>query len=334
MSERNELALSVAELLNRFRVFSHFDEAQLIQMAAIGTIRNLEAGTLALHEGDPPTQLILVLKGAFRIQHTTQIGSLTLGHVLPGDLIGDMGYIDGKSHGADAVAETDVEVLTFDVEELTAKTNLDHGLSTAILWALWKSLSGKLRKSNDQLAGFFKGETAAPPLEVPASRLPHDDTFHVDMATKRDLFQEQRLSSLEINLLSTLSRERRYEPGEVIFHEGELGDEMFVVLGGTVLISKFIPGAGDEALTFLGRGDYFGEMALIDDQPRSAGARAHDDGTTVLSIPRSVVDGLLNIEQVSSLRLLRLLCSMVALRLRESNGKLLGWYLLSAGKSG
>jgi len=41
----------------------------------------------------------------------------------------------------------------------------------------------------------------------------------------------------------------------------------------------------------------------------------------------------LNIERVSSLRLLRLLCSMVALRLRESNGKLLGWYLLSAGKS-
>lgn len=325
--------MSVAELLNRFRVFSHFDESQLVKIAAIGTIRNLEAGTLALHEGDPPTQLILVLKGAFRIQHTTQFGPLTLGHVLPGDLIGDMGYIDGKSHGADAVAETDVEVLAFDVEELTAKTNLDHGLSTAILWALWKSLSGKLRKANDQLAGFFKGETGAPPLEIPSSQTVHDEAFHVDMATKRGLFQEQRLSSLEINLLSTLSRERRYEPGEVIFHEGELGDEMFVVLGGTVLISKFIAGAGDEALTFLGRGDYFGEMALIDDQPRSAGARAHDDGATVLAIPREVVDGLLNIEQVSSLRLLRLLCSLVALRLRESNGKLLGWYLLSAGRS-
>jgi hypothetical protein len=40
----------------------------------------------------------------------------------------------------------------------------------------------------------------------------------------------------------------------------------------------------------------------------------------------------LNIERISSLPLLRLLCSMVALRLRESNGKLLGWYLLTAGK--
>lgn len=325
--------MSVAELLIRFRVFSHLDANQRTQLDTIGTLKSLDSEVLALHEGDPPTQVILVLKGAFRIQHTTQIGPLTLGHVLPGDLIGDMGYIDGKSHGADAVSETEVEVLAFDAEDLTALTNADPSMSAALLWALWKSLSGKLRKANDQLAGFFKGEAKAPPLEIPATTALQNDDFQVDMAAKRNLFQEQRLSSLEINLLSTLSRERRYESEEVIFHEGEQGDEMFVILSGTVLISKFIPGAGDEALTFLGRGDYFGEMALIDDEPRSAGARAHDGGVTVLAIPRDVVSGLLNIERVSSLRLLRLLCSMVALRLRESNGKLLGWYLLSAGKN-
>jgi CRP-like cAMP-binding protein len=314
-------------------VFSHLNENQRSQLAAMGTLKSLEKEVLALHEGDPPAQLILVLKGAFRIQHTTQFGPLTLGHVLPGDLIGDMGYIDGKSHAADAVSETEVEILAFDAEELTAKTNIDQSLAAAILWVLWKSLSGKLRKANNQLAGFFKGDASAPPLEIPLAKSLYSNEFRLDMASKRGLFQEQRLSSLEINLLSTLSAERRYNPGEVIFHEGEPGDEMFVILSGTVLISKFIPGAGDEALTFLGRGDYFGEMALIDGQPRSAGARAHDDGVTVLSIPREVVDGLLNIERISSLRLLRLLCSMVALRLRESNGKLLGWYLLSAGKS-
>jgi CRP-like cAMP-binding protein len=330
----DDTALSVAELLSRYQLFSHLDEGQRAQLAAMGTLKSLESEALALHEGDPPTQLVLVLKGAFRIQHTTQFGPLTLGHVLPGDLIGDMGYIDGKSHAADAVSETDVEMLVFDAEELTAKTNSDQPLAAAMLWVLWKSLSAKLRKSNGQLAGFFKGDAEAPPLEIPLGKSIYNNEFRVDMAAKRSLFQEQRLSSLEINLLSTLSRERRYDPGEVIFHEGEQGDEMFIILSGTVLISKFIPGAGEEALTFLGRGDYFGEMALIDCQPRSAGACAHDNEVTVLAIPRDVVDGLLSIERISSLRLLRLLCSMVALRLRESNGKLLGWYLLSAGKRG
>lgn len=329
----NDSLQDTVELLSRFQVFAHFDDSQRQVLASIGSLKSLDRDVLALHEGDPPTQLILVLKGAFRIQHTTQFGPLTLGHVLPGDLIGDMGYIDGKSHAADAVTETEVEALAFDAEELTAKTHNDSSFDAAMLWALWHSLSGKLRKANSQLAGFFKGDASSPPLEIPLAKALYDDDFRVDMPTKRSLFQEQRLSSLEINLLSTLSRERRYNPGEVIFHEGEQGDEMFVILSGTVLISKFIPGAGDEALTFLGRGDYFGEMALIDGQPRSAGARAHDDGVTVLTIPRDVVGGLLDIERVSSLRLLRLLCSMVALRLRESNGKLLGWYLLSAGKS-
>ncbi len=325
--------MTVTELLSNFRVFSHFNHDQRVELDSIGTLQTLDSEVLALHEGDPPTQLILVLKGAFRIQHTTQFGPLTLGHVLPGDLIGDMGYIDGKSHAADAVSETEVEVLTFDVEDLTALSDSDPKMSAALLWSLWKSLSGKLRKANEQLAGFFKGDASSPPLDLPLAKSLSDDQFRIDISDKRSLFQEQRLSSLEINLLSTLSKERRYEAGEQIFHEGEQGEEMFVILSGTVLISKFIPGAGDEALTFLGRGDYFGEMALIDSQPRSAGARAHDDGVTVLAIPRDVVDGLLNIERVSSLRLLRLLCSMVALRLRESNGKLLGWYLLSAGKS-
>ena len=326
--------MSVSELLTRFRAFAHFNEEQRVTLASIGTVQSLDAGVKALHEGDPPTQLLLLLKGAFRIQHSTQFGVLTLGHVLPGDLLGDMGFIDGKGHGADVVSETEVEVLAFDAEDLTARTNTDSALATALMWALWKSLSGKLRKANEQLATFFKGDFDGAGLEVPAAAVLPNREIKVTMSSKRDLFHEQRLSSLEINLLSTLSQERHYEAGEVIFHEGEEAEEMFVLLDGTVLISKFIPGAGEEALTFLGRGDYFGEMALIDGQPRSAGAAAHDDGATVLAIPRAVVDGLLNIEGVSSIRLLRLLCSMVALRLRESNGKLLGWFLLSSGKRG
>lgn len=327
--------MSVSELLTRFRVFSHFTETQRIQLAAMGTIRNLEAGLTALREGDPPTQLLLLLRGAFRIQHTTQFGVLTLGHVLPGDLLGDMGFIDGKGHGADVVSETDVEILAFDGEELTARTAADPAMATALMWALWKSLSGKLRKANEQLTTFFKDgfDATQPVVPPPVVDTPARD-IRVAIAKKRDLFQEQRLSALDINLLSTLSRERQYAAGEIIFREGEVATEMFIVLDGTVLISKFIPGAGDEALTFLGRGDYFGEMALIDDLPRSAGATAHDDGATVLAIPRAVVSQLLNIQGVSSLRLLRLLCSMVALRLRESNGKLLGWFLLSSGKGG
>ena len=99
-------------------------------------------------------------------------------------------------------------------------------------------------------------------------------------------------------------------------------------------VSKLIPGVGEEALAFLARGDYFGEMALIDRLPRSAEAKAHSEGALVLSIPRDVLEGILNIQKVSSVRLLRLLSSLVAHRLREGDDRLVGWHVLAAGQSG
>jgi CRP-like cAMP-binding protein len=63
----------------------------------------------------------------------------------------------------------------------------------------------------------------------------------------------------------------------VIFRNGEPGDCCYIVLNGAVRISKFLPHIGEEALAVLKPGDYFGEMALIDSSPRSAGAIANDD---------------------------------------------------------
>ena len=155
--------------------------------------------------------------------------------------------------------------------------------------------------------------------------------LRVGLDAKRDLFREQKLSRMEINFLSTLSKEQQLKPNETLFREGESGDRMYVILEGKVMISKRIVGAGVEALAILERGDYFGEMALIDREPRSADAKAHDTGAVVLSISHEVLQGILDIQKVSSLRLLELLCGLVAKRLREIDDKLIGWYIFDAG---
>ena len=117
----------------------------------------------------------------------------------------------------------------------------------------------------------------------------------------------------------------------MIFREGESGHEMYVVLEGRVMISKYIPGAGEEALAFLERGGYFGEMALIDNEPRSADAKAHEGGAVVLVIPREVLEGILDIHKLSSIRLLTILCNLVASRLRELDDKIIGWFIIAGG---
>src|SRR3954465_5308611 len=81
------------------------------------------------------------------------------------------------------------------------------------------------------------------------------------------------------------TRTRRFRRGEVIFHLGDPGDALFVIVSGEVKIS--LPSeTGDEAiLATLPPGDVFGELALLDGAPRSASATAMSPTETVV-LPR------------------------------------------------
>lgn len=64
------------------------------------------------------------------------------------------------------------------------------------------------------------------------------------------------------------------EPGDVIFREGELGRELYVLLDGEMEIVKSGKSKREARVAMLGPGDWFGEMAILDVMPRSASARA------------------------------------------------------------
>jgi CRP/FNR family cyclic AMP-dependent transcriptional regulator len=66
--------------------------------------------------------------------------------------------------------------------------------------------------------------------------------------------------------------EKVYHPGEFVFHEGDPGRALFVLVEGTVEIIQ-VTARGEYLLRMLGPGDAFGELALVDDFPRSASAR-------------------------------------------------------------
>jgi CRP/FNR family transcriptional regulator, cyclic AMP receptor protein len=74
---------------------------------------------------------------------------------------------------------------------------------------------------------------------------------------------------------------RRYSPGEYIFKEGDLGEEMFIIHSGTIKITKRTD-EGEKVLVQLSSGDFFGEMAVIDKGPRSASAVAVDDAVCIV----------------------------------------------------
>lgn len=315
--------------LREIDYFSHFTEAHFRQLESCASRSRFPPGSLVVGEGDASLEAYVLCSGSIRLQRETSYGQFTLATLYAGDLLGEISFVDQQVRSVDAYTETDVEVLVLNPVALSTLTERDHSFTVALYWAIWKSLSKKLRTTNERLRRFFTD--TPPPLPTP---IPHNEPsgeFKLDIEVKRAVFREQKLSNMEINFLASLSKAKKLAPDEVLFREGDPADRMFIIIDGRIMISKVIPGAGEEALAFLERGDFFGEMALIDGEPRSADAKADATGALVLSIRREVLEKILDIRRVSSIRLLKLLCSLTAKRLREVNEKIIGWYILSGG---
>jgi CRP/FNR family transcriptional regulator, cyclic AMP receptor protein len=93
------------------------------------------------------------------------------------------------------------------------------------------------------------------------------------------------------------TRSRRFRRGEVIFHVGDPGDALFIIVSGEVKISLPSEGGDEAILVRLARGDVFGELALLDGAPRSATATALTAVETVV-LPRDKFRDLIANEPV------------------------------------
>jgi CRP/FNR family transcriptional regulator, cyclic AMP receptor protein len=91
------------------------------------------------------------------------------------------------------------------------------------------------------------------------------------------------LGKKELQTLAATCRERKYSPGSVLISQGETGTGLYILTKGTVRITRAKGSAGEqEVLGTAKAGDVLGEMALLDDLPRSASVTAEDEVTALL----------------------------------------------------
>src|SRR5688500_14241368 len=86
-----------------------------------------------------------------------------------------------------------------------------------------------------------------------------------------------RIDRGELQRLAAVTRERQYAKGSVILFENDPGDTLFVVRQGRVKVVLVGEDGREVILGVLGPGEYFGELSLIDEQPRSAHVIAMED---------------------------------------------------------
>jgi putative peptide zinc metalloprotease protein len=82
------------------------------------------------------------------------------------------------------------------------------------------------------------------------------------------------MDGTEIDLLVSRLRVERYAPGQVIIRQGDAGDRLYIIKWGHVEVTQREERGVSEVVNQLGRGDYFGELALLHDAPRNATCRA------------------------------------------------------------
>lgn len=139
-------------------------------------------------------------------------------------------------------------------------------------------------------------------------------------------FKEEELATL-----LSLSDCQKFAPGERVVTQGEPGLCMYVILDGEVRVHSHA-GPQEVELALLHRGDFFGELSLVDDGPRSASVDAVQE-TQVLRITRMVVGVLAGVQPSAAIHLLAAIGRSLVNRLRAGNQKYLDLILLGHEES-
>lgn len=141
----------------------------------------------------------------------------------------------------------------------------------------------------------------------------------IDSLAKIELFKGIDRQGLE--QIAGLCVRIPFKKNDVFFEEGDLGDKLYLILDGQVRISRNVQGMGEEALAVLGAGAAFGEMALVEDAPRSADAKGHQAGS-MLVLNKDDLEQLLFADKDLAYEVLWNVIKILSHRLRQTNDKM------------
>ena len=125
------------------------------------------------------------------------------------------------------------------------------------------------------------------------------------------------LEGEELAALADIALEKEATPGEVLFEEGQVAHHLYVTVTGKVEVFRRI-GKKEHPLAILGPRECFGEMAILDDEPRSASIRALEP-TTVIKIDRESFRELINERPQISFAIFKMLSSRLRAKAIEAD---------------
>ncbi|MCC7539588.1 MAG: cyclic nucleotide-binding domain-containing protein, partial [Deltaproteobacteria bacterium] len=235
------------------------------------------AGDTIVTQGDRPAGLFLIEEGAVDVTiDEPGLPPFTVARLGPGDLFGELGLLGSAPNSASVVAVEATRVLHLPQEEFQELRRRGDLLAVRLTLVLGRLVASRLREAGARL-GEADGTEDQPAL-APDALPPPAGSDLADGAPRARRRRARELALAQTPFGASLSDDERAflefvgtlehpGEGEVLFREGDAGDEVFLLLGGRVGVER----AGVRGyLRVIKPGDLFGELALFDDAPRSA----------------------------------------------------------------
>jgi CRP-like cAMP-binding protein len=253
-----------------------------------------KAGDTVFNEGDPGDTMYMVYSGALDVSTGPNDAVSHLAILGPGEIFGEMALVDAKPRSATVIATEDSRVIPITAKFLKINIHKDPKFIFHIIETLLLRIDSTGQKVQEQQA--VRGYD-------PAS-----------MEMKPDLDEGPEIMAFLRIFKGYADPERYadYEPGDIIFNEGDSGDLMFIVLEGAVAMSMEVDGK-QKSVSRMGRGEFFGESALITDLPRTSTATAATPASLLPVVRKDLIEGIMGDPQ-AALQLIQVLI----LRLRKN----------------
>jgi CRP-like cAMP-binding protein len=256
-----EIGQTTVERLRAVEQLRELTTAQLDQVAGLAERVQVTKREVLAREGRVGREFFLILSGTVAV---TQAGRRvqTLG---PGSFVGEViATSDGPRH-ATVTALSDVDALILGPREFAALAEIP-GLRNALSIAMVTSRS---------LTPTFAPEAGMTADEGMASSMIAERLHGVPWFAA---CTEEQLAEI-----ARIAERLHVQEGEVILREGRLGRELYIILQGTVVVTR-----SGRIVNEWGAGDYFGELAAIDAAPRSATVTATSDLDVLIVGPREL----------------------------------------------
>ena len=258
----------------------------MLQLAFV----NYKQGSYISMEGKPTSDRFFIIQsGNVRCFKGVDLGENTI--LGPGDFIGVVPCMSGREQIETAIAVTDTVLISVKKDQYIDLITSNTPVALKII----RTFSDRMRKLNDTLtkltlqdaviastdqlfaiASFYNkiGQTDVATYAYYQYLKASPQGVHADMAKK--MFAALRPQSRAVYFEPSADAIRSYPKNTMIFSECQTGSDMFIIQKGQVKITKVVDD-NEVILAVLKKGDFFGEMALLENKPRSASAIAFED---------------------------------------------------------